>query len=222
MDNFLTASFYLFVMESREIIKLINKIYNKYRVLENIRLHMFRVASVGEFLCDKVGINGNEKFDIIALLLLHDIGNIAKIDFGDNFNKEIFGNQCNRLQKIKKEIIKKYGSSPKEIWLNIAKELDVNNKILGYMKLGFDSNVFSVVLCNYADARVSPEGICSLEYRIEDAKRRYPYFFKNKRRGLKRIERLYEMEEEIMKKAKINPEDINEESVEIYMKKYGF
>ncbi|MDE1811126.1 MAG: HD domain-containing protein, partial [Candidatus Micrarchaeota archaeon] len=68
-------------MEDSEIIQEINGIYDRFETPPSLRMHMFRVAAVGDMICqnwknDSIRINRDE---IVAACLLHDLGNIAKM-----------------------------------------------------------------------------------------------------------------------------------------------
>ena len=63
------------------------EIYEKYKIMPQLRTHMLRVAAVGKIVCDAV----NEKVkqnrgefvntkNVVTACLLHDMGNIIKFD----------------------------------------------------------------------------------------------------------------------------------------------
>ena len=67
-------------MKSKEIIEHIQSIYQTFEVPKNLQEHMLRAAAVGSILCDNWKGPAIHKEDVIAVLLIHDLGNIVKMD----------------------------------------------------------------------------------------------------------------------------------------------
>ena len=67
-------------MDGKEAISSINEIYKKLRVPLNLQMHMMRAAAAAELICDNWNGPAIKKADVIAALLLHDIGNIVKMN----------------------------------------------------------------------------------------------------------------------------------------------
>ena len=57
----------------------ITEIYDEYKIMPNLREHMFRVAGVASLICDNLEESLSKK-EIISACLLHDLGNIVKFD----------------------------------------------------------------------------------------------------------------------------------------------
>lgn len=157
----------------------INEIYNKYHIVENLQNHMYRVAAVGSLIVDYLGSNIKlDKDIVIKTLLLHDLGNILKFDFNsDLLNKEDVEN----LKKTREEFILKYGDNEHSVTQNIIREIGVSDKILEILENTGSSKVYSVVdsdnwyfkICSYADFRVAPYGVVSIDERFDDVVKRY-------------------------------------------------
>lgn len=199
----------------------ISDIYDQYKIMQNLREHMFRVAAVASLICD----NFDEplpKEDIIKVCLLHDMGNIIKfrLDYFPEFNKP---EGLDYWQKVQSEYFEKYGHDEHEATLQIMQELGLSKELIELA----NSNQFSLLcrhrdsddilakIVHYADGRVVPHGVLSYTERMEDAKIRYenhPHAFKEEGR-LKLIDCGMEIENQIFKKCRIKPEDINDESV---------
>ena len=55
-------------------------IYNKYHIPKTLQLHMLRVSACAMLILDNWNGNKLDKESIIKVSLLHDMGNIAKIN----------------------------------------------------------------------------------------------------------------------------------------------
>src|SRR5437588_9728526 len=59
------------------------EVYRKYSIPTNLQLHMLRAAAIGKLITDHWNYQHGPAIDvsvIIKTLLLHDMGNIVKID----------------------------------------------------------------------------------------------------------------------------------------------
>lgn len=68
-------------MDGGEIINSISKIYDRFNILPNLRMHMHRTAAVAEIICDNWKGPQINKDTVVAVSLIHDLGNIAKMNF---------------------------------------------------------------------------------------------------------------------------------------------
>jgi HD superfamily phosphodiesterase len=206
-------------IDSRTIIKNIDSIYEKFKVPNNIRLHCKTVAEVIKQIISQTKKNIEvDKNLLIAGGLLHDLGNIIKIDFKSDLAKQTYSKkQLRELQMVKQDIIEKYGSSPDEGTKNMLEELNVEKKIILLLERSrwdlieevMNKRNYETKILAYADYRVSPKGIVNLKERLEDLKERYKQFhFKNKikeKQIQKRNEAYFKIEEQLVKKG-LKPE----------------
>lgn len=65
-------------MDGVQVRSSIKSIYDRFSIPRSLRLHMYRVASIAEMVCDNWKGPRIEKDDIVAACLLHDVGNIVK------------------------------------------------------------------------------------------------------------------------------------------------
>jgi 5'-deoxynucleotidase YfbR-like HD superfamily hydrolase len=204
----------------------IQEIYTHYQIMPSLQQHMLRVASVAYIVCESF----QEKVDkdnIITACLLHDMGNILKFNmdlFPDFFQPE--GKEF--WQKVKKEYENKYGSDEHIATMKIVEELQLGNRILELV----DSFQFSLAdknakvedygrkICVYADMRVEPRGIVSMEHRFEEGRKRFylnkPGMF-DKEFFNKMTASLEQIEEELFTHMEIEPSDISDESAKNYI-----
>jgi len=203
------------------------EIYRKYHLPENLQMHMLRVAACSNLILDNWnGITINKEA-IIRASLLHDMGNMAKIS-DDEIEDEKF-------RKIRKKYIDKYERNSHKINLIIAKEEGLNDYQIEIIdkkssKRGektLNSERYDVKILLYSDQRVAPYGVTSLKERLEEVKNRYKNIslsvWSNEEKANHLIECSLEIEKQIMKYCKLNPEDINNDSIKTYiykLKKY--
>ena len=205
------------------------RIYNKYHLPENLQMHMLRVAACSDLIIDNWNGPDIDKQAIIRVNLLHDMGNMVKIP--EDFSKD------EEFIKIRKEYFDKYGTNDHEINLEIGKQEGLTEKELTILdgkrsrknEETLKSNSYERKICAYCDQRVAPNGVVSIKERLEDAKIRYKNkplsVWSNEEKANHLIECSLGIEKQIMKHCKLNPEDINDESIRKYiemLKKYEF
>jgi hypothetical protein len=201
--------------------KTVSQIYNEYRIMLPLQMHMLRVAAVASLICDSMNIEV-EKENIVIASLFHDMGNLIKCDmtvFPDFFNPE----GIEHWSKIKAEMIEKYGKDEHHANLEIMREIGLSDRII-YLS---DQNNFSllcsqlrnsdinVMITHYADGRVGPFGVLSYQDRQNEAGKRYKDHdtssWEANRQEL--VSCGLEIEKKIFSNCKIKPEDINNETV---------
>ena len=205
------------------------RIYNKYHLPKNLQMHMLRVAACSNLIIDNWNGPDIDKQAIIRVNLLHDMGNMVKIP--EDFSKD------EEFIKIRKEYFDKYGTNDHEINLEIGKQEGLTEKELTILdgkrsrknEETLKSNSYERKICAYCDQRVAPNGVVSIKERLEDAKIRYKNkplsVWSNEEKANHLIECSLGIEKQIMKHCKLNPEDINDESIRKYiemLKKYEF
>lgn len=198
------------------------EIYKKYHLPEHLQMHMLRVAACSNLILDNWnGITINKE-TIIRASLLHDMGNMAKIS-----ENEV---EDEKFRKIRKEYIDKYQRDSHKINLIIAKEeglkdyeieiIDKKSSKRGEETL--NSERYDVKILLYADQRVAPYGVTSLKERLEEVKRRYKKrlssVWSNEEKANYLIECSLGIEKQIMEYCSISPENINDKSIEKYIK----
>ncbi len=221
-------------MNSIEIIQNINTIYDRFFITPNLREHMLRAASVGKQICEHWQGPKINKEDIIAVLLIHDLGNIVKMDLETETGLKILGKEAQNIghwKKIKKEIIQKYGYDDHEVTEKMANELNMskqlifilNHKILLKNDFILNSNDYNIKIAAYCDQRIGPFGILPLKVRFAEIKERY-----GKRTGTNLntpkldffMECGIKIEEQIFQHLKITPDNINDQSIVSYFKSF--
>jgi hypothetical protein len=164
----------------------IHDVYKKYSIPLNLQTHMFRVAAVGSLISNHL----NQAIDqevIVKTLLLHDMGNILKMNFQKlDFFEPADLSRLDHYLKIKQQFLEKYGPDPDQATLKIIQEITNNQKILYLIKHShgnhlddfINSNQWELKICYYADMRIGPFGLISLDERFTDLKKRYSHELK--------------------------------------------
>ena len=202
------------------------EIYNKYKIMPSLQLHMFRVAGVASVICENFKqpelINQD---DIVSACLLHDMGNIIKFDLA-LFPQFLEPEGYDYWKGVQDEFINKYGNDEHIATYTIAKEIGVSKAVqqviasVGFSnsEKNFRSQDYNNKIAAYADFRVAPSGVESLENRLKDGRER---FVKNKMHTYnpkldkfdELSEYIYKLEKQIFEKSRIKPFNITERLV---------
>ena len=199
------------------------RIYDKYHLPENLQMHMLRVAACSNLIIDNWNGPYIDKQAIIRVCLLHDMGNMVKIQ--ENESKDI------EFLKIRKEYFDKYGTNDYEINLEIGKQEGLTEKELKILdgkrsrknEETLKSNSYERKICAYCDQRVAPDGVVSIKERLEDAKVRYKNkplsVWSNEEKANHLIDCSLGMEKQIMEHCILNSDDINDRTIKKYIEK---
>lgn len=219
-------------MDSKEIISNINSIYDRFKIPQNLRVHMYKAAAVCEMICDNWKGPRIRKQDIIATSLVHDLGNIIKMNFNTKLQMKMMGirdpRKLEHWKRVKKWVISRYGTGEHEITTNMLRAIGAENRIMKYVNnesyLFRDRDVgdWDQEIFWYGDHRSGPFGIISLRMRIRDIKSRYKSYYGHftKKQLQKRISNIFSVERQIFKHVSITPRQINDRTIEPYLKKY--
>ena len=147
--------------------------------MPNLGQHQFRVASVAWIICDSISKPLNKE-GILTACLLHDMGNIIKFDL-NYFPQFLEPKGLEYWQQIKNEYIEKYGTNEHVATKKICEELGIGKLEIDYvdaigfshLKDTFEDGSLEKMICSYADHRVGPHGVLSVEERLADGKIRY-------------------------------------------------
>jgi len=188
----------------------------------SLQAHQLRVAAVAKTICEKLE-NSIDSKSILTACLLHDMGNILKFDL-NLFPQFLEPEGLEYWQKVKQEFEEKYGSDEYKANIAIAEEFKVKPKILDLISsIGFEKieKYFLVknlekMICEYADCRVAPTGIVSLDERLFDLEKRYGsrhFGQKDKHMRQKYYDLERQSEKYIFEKIAMKPEEISEEAL---------
>ncbi len=159
----------------------IQEIYTRHQIPRNLQRHMYRVASVGEYIAE----NWSSSLDtssIVSTLLLHDMGNILKFDFSRGMSLFDADEQdLTRWRQVQQKYREQYGDDVHDATLAMANSEGVSDRVLELItKMGssrlsdaLESADWEQKICIYSDFRVDPHGFVSVESRFADILERY-------------------------------------------------
>jgi hypothetical protein len=202
--------------------RTIEEIYESYNLLPNLREHQLRVAAVAQQIGNAMTSAVDTK-GIVRTCLVHDMGNIIKFDltFYPDFVEPL---GLEYWQGVKGSFINTYGSDEHMATSAICREVGLTEKEIEYLStIGFtrsttarNSGSFEQMICCYADQRVGPRGVLSLDERLRDGRKRYEGR-EDKKLVLEQydefVESLYAIEQKIFVQSTIRPEDVSDSSV---------
>ncbi|MBC7981682.1 HD domain-containing protein [Candidatus Parcubacteria bacterium] len=197
--------------------------YSRYKIMPTLQLHQFRVAAVAKRICDSVS-KPIDKDGVVWVSLLHDMGNIIKFDLS-YFPEFLQPEGLEYWQNVKDEYIQKYGPEEHVATEMICEELGLSDIQKSYLNLvGFSKtkkalagDLLEQKICCYADMRVGPHGVLTVEDRLADGRKRYEGR-KDKAVASEQFEEyasaLRELENQIFSQTTILPIDITDQSIE--------
>jgi hypothetical protein len=203
----------------------ITEIYEEYKIMPNLQMHQLRVTAVAWLLCESLNIEVDKK-SIVTACLLHDMGNLVKFDLSytqREFPEFLEPEGLEYWQGVQSEYFSKYGKDEHKATVDIMKEIGVSEYIVDlashvngtFIEQISQGEDFGQKICMYADDRVTPHGIVSVEERNLEAEKRYQNhekaFDKEKREFF--MKNIFDIEKQIFFHSNIKPEDINDESV---------
>ncbi len=194
---------------------------------------MMLVAGVCELISDKC-VAQIKKEDIVAAAFIHDLGNFVKMNFDGKTEKELFDKEdydkIEFFKKMKEEFIKKYSPNDGVTNILIAKEIHapkeviylLENKEIHRLPAEQWKNDFGLIIFFYADLRVSPHGVVSLNERLKEFQKRNK--FDSTPEQIQRSKEFTEfatrVEEYLFSYVKIKPQAITQEAIKKYYDKY--
>ena len=192
--------------------------------MPSLQLHQLRVAAVAQTLCD--GFVGElDSRAVLLACLFHDMGNIIKSDLS-KFPDFVEPEGVAHWQLEKDATITKYGEDSHEANVAIAREIGLPEKSIWLIDNISFSQLENIVadenferkIVEYADSRVGPHGVVSLEGRFADALERYTSRYPNRADAEESYRRFAAwakaIEQQVFGKVAMAPEDITEHSIQ--------
>jgi hypothetical protein len=205
------------------------EIYKRYSVPRNLQLHMLRVTGVALVIAENWMGSTLDTRLLCRVLLLHDIGNIVKIDV-EKLPHETWEENFTSIQETQAKMRHRFGSNDHlasaeiacEVGLT-ASEIDfLNAKIFIKNDLTLASHDYNLKIAAYADQRVAPTGVVGLLERLNEAKTRYrnkPGSSMNNPRTDHLIQCAIQIEKQIMQYCSLQPDEITDARTMSFTKK---
>lgn len=161
----------------------ITEIYQAYCLMMNLQQHQLRVAAVASTIWSWLLPQVQQDVDqnnVILACLLHDMGNTIKFNL-TLFPEFLEPEGVEYWQNVKDRYLKQFGTDEHLASEKIAADLGVDTKVLRYIEsVGFQqaqdnlsTTDWGQKICDYADVRVGPYGVITLEERFVDLRDRY-------------------------------------------------
>lgn len=202
----------------------IQAIYDHYKIMPALQLHQLRVTAVAQTIAQSVTVPINIS-DVTQACLLHDMGNIIKFDLS-LFPAFLEPEGLTYWQSVQSYYKQRYGENEFQATLKIADELKVSSRvkeIIGaisftHISQNYQSNDMEMKVCDYADTRVSPQKVVTLEERFDDLEQRYGARYPTEDQQKMRAEfkvLMTQMEQQIFSQTgELTPQHITEEVVQ--------
>ncbi len=152
--------------------------YDRYHIMPNLKLHQLRVAAVAR----AIATARNADVELVTrAALLHDMGNIMKSDF-NQFPPEFYGDKGREYwEGVKAECAAKFGTDEHAATSAIVRDMGVQEDVVTLIEgMGFsrakevlERGSLELQILEYADQRVAPYGVVSMEERLEEGHKRY-------------------------------------------------
>lgn len=162
------------------------ELYHQLNLMPILQIHMLRVAGVAGEICKGWKQDNLNKELTVKSCLLHDLGNMAKFKLDQNLpNIDPLSNEeTNYWKQIQHQFWTKYGTNAHEATYSICEEIgatDVIPILKAEADLYFSSPTLEkleqsspeITIAMYADLRVMPHGVVSLQERVNDLCTRY-------------------------------------------------
>lgn len=208
--------------------ELLQKLISQYRVPLHIQKHMQKVAAVALYLGQHLRQAG-EKLDLVVVrqgALLHDVMKLCdfkKLDF-EHFEQNISAEDIQFWTALMKSCSHiGHVEAAYNMLMEIGEEklavIVRKHRFAGLIDKRDKPVTWEEKLVYYADKRVQHDKIVSIPQRLKDGRERW-FPDGNLPPDDHLVEKaIYKLEKEICSKAKLNPGQITEESVQIFLEK---
>lgn len=191
------------------------EIYKEFKIMPNLQLHQLRVAAVGKLVCEHFEGPINTS-DVVLACLFHDMGNIVKFRL-DRF-PEFFGPEgLEYWEKVKADVVQRYGQDQHEVSKRMAQEIGLSEYVVEMIGAAGFSQIPAILagdstelkLLQYADLRVAPTGVVSLQERLDDFERRYA----PQKDSPEEIQAAKDLEQHVISRCSMRSKDITDAAV---------
>lgn len=147
--------------------------------MPQLQTHQFRVAAVAKQICQAQMVPVDTE-SMVRACLIHDIANIIKFDL-QRFPEFLQPHGLAYWQAVQQQYKKDYGNDEHQASLTIAAKLGQPQRIIDLIEgVGFAeipaaaaTSDLELKICCYADQRVTPFGVVSIQERLDEGRKRY-------------------------------------------------
>ena len=204
----------------------IESIYSRFNIPNTLKQHMLLVTAVGKYITDHWQGSAIDEQAVITTLLVHDLGNLVKFDLSEGaqvIDPTLFTDEWRQRQK---QMRAKYGRNSHQATLMMLQELGLPEKIQQLAAKMDASNVCAIAqdsleqqICEYADMRVVPNKVTSLEKRLRDLRARYSHHpgWDNETSFLQNAACIKQIENTLQQYTAIDVASIPPEKISVYL-----
>lgn len=161
----------------------IQQAYDKYRVPVNLQLHQLRVAALAQIMMENWTGPSLDETTLVTAALFHDFAKLIGFDLGKRVNDETDA-EIAELERDQKWLREKYGKNDHEVTVKICHELGVPQAVVDLLEKKnirpwdvkiqtiFDSPSFELKILSNCDARISPNGLTTMDERFAEVLQR--------------------------------------------------
>lgn len=204
--------------------KKIIEVYQDYQIMPALQQHQLRVSAVAAEISRHWHGKTVDVQAIISACLLHDMGNIIKFDL-QKFPEFLAPEGPDYWQSVQNEFVDRYGRDEHHASQEIAKKVTANPEVITLIEsISFDKYLenknggeWAAKICAYADMRVAPTGITSLNERLADLEVRYQAKYPSAEQAARRQQfarSMHQIEQQLQAQTDIELHLITESSVD--------
>lgn len=207
--------------DAKEIAEWARSAYDRLDVPPNLRLHMFRVASVVALIRGHWRGPETDFDSTIKAALLHDVGNIVRFDLDSDISKALMGDSIPHWRGVQKSARAKYGREEHAATVAMASELGLDEKVISILKeydavgLAAKDGMLEAKVCDYADSRVGVYGVISIADRFRKIKERRKDSIISMLEDI--VEAIGAIQNEVLGSTDLKAEEINDASISVYL-----
>jgi HD-GYP domain-containing protein (c-di-GMP phosphodiesterase class II) len=191
--------------------------------MPNLQLHQLRVAAVGKMIAEHLDIPVNVR-DVILAGLFHDMGNIVKFDL-KRYPESLEPEGLAHWDKVKSDFMQKYGDNSHSASSAIARMIGLPENVVDIiehlsvaeLEKITKSDLYELKIVEYADDRISPRGVASIQDRFNDMSERYQNRYENPEKAkavyAQYIQLAQMNEQQIFSHTLLKPEDISDQTI---------
>jgi len=199
----------------------IKDIYHQFGVPPNLQEHMLRVTQVALFICNHWTGPALNQTNLLQIALLHDLGNVVKFDFDKH--PEFLGDEIINLDFWRNEqqkIIAQYGPDDHQATQKMLEEIGAPSLVTQtILAKGFgnsiatkDSTSWELKILHYADLRVMPTGVSTLQARLDEVLNRLDKY-KNRPDLPDLVQACKDIERQIQENLSVNISQITDAAI---------
>jgi hypothetical protein len=152
----------------------VSEIYKEYMVPRNLQEHMMRVAAFAEILLENWKTAEIDKDSLVKACVFHDIAKPMTFDLAKQAQFGMSEADIEKLAELQERIKGKYGSDEHHATVKICEDVGlskasvdlVNNLEWKYIPRLVETRDIASLIPIYADMRVGPKGILTMEQRL--------------------------------------------------------